>query len=274
MDNRIVKTTKFNTGFAGEVFLEEMQDGRQHIRKTYINSKSLTNADEIGKEWDALVFLHNAGYAVPEPYKKDQHNIIMQYVDSGNFWETYQAVGTTAQYELMDKFIKLLYDLHIITPNTPPSSGFIKNELMEIETIITGKGLDCYREILGKLEALSTEIKESPPCFIHRDYHPWNVLLDKNRKLYAIDLLLKQGDYRFDVGWTYMIMYRTGFEDFAQEFLEGYYKLKSEVCCNMEYFKQLANLRWIVNVWSENPSPFFRAMMDKGEQFIVDFLSC
>lgn len=42
-----------------------------------------------------------------------------------------------------------------------------------------------------------------PSCYLHRDYHIWNVLSDKNNKLYVIDLELKQGDYRFDVGWTY-----------------------------------------------------------------------
>ena len=55
-------------------------------------------------------------------------------------------------------------------------------------------------------------------CFIHRDHHPWNVLADSDGKLYVVDLPLSQGDFRFDVGWTYMLMFRSGFRSLQKRF--------------------------------------------------------
>jgi hypothetical protein len=65
------------------------------------------------------------------------------------------------------------------------------------------------------------------------------------------------------------------FKDFAQAFLAGYYKLKPDTCNDIEYFKQLANLRWLVNVSPENKNdkPWFPEMMAIAEQAITEFLN-
>jgi len=265
MDRQIIKTTILNGGFAGETLLEETQDGKRHIRKTYFNNTAL-----ITEEWDALVFLRNAGYNVPEPYKKTENSIFMQYIDGQTLWNGYEAADDAARQELTDKFTKLLYDLHTIKPNGAPGGGSIKKELTEIKGLIPKHRAD-YLKMLDKLEALSTDIENKPACYIHRDYHPWNVLMDRGQRLYVIDTPLKLGDHRFDVAWTYTLMLRTGFEGFAQAFLTGYYKLKPETRNDIDYFKQLANLRWLVNVYSDNPDPFFLPMIEKAERAMAEF---
>jgi aminoglycoside phosphotransferase family enzyme len=80
---------------------------------------------------------------------------------------------------------------------------------------------------------------------IHGDYHPWNTL-HKNQKIYVIDWIFRYGDYRYDVMWTYALLYRSGFEDFAQRFLNRY-KKRLDID-NQDFFLTLANLRWFVNV--------------------------
>ncbi len=274
MDNTIVKTTAFRDNPFCKVLLEEMQDGRKHVRKIYLNNEQLNN------EWDAMCFLYNEGFSVPEPYKKDENGMYLQYIDNGVFYDILIAADDTTKHELMAKFVKLLYDLHKIKPKDEPVNGFVKNELAEIKAIIEKKQIEHYWEILAKLEVLSAKISENKPCYIHRDYHVWNVLSDKNHKLYLIDMELKQGDCRFDVGWTYMLQSRSAVHDkisgdIAQAFLSEYYKLNPEAREDIEFFMQLANLRWLVNVAPENKSDkhWFPKMKAIAEQAITEFLS-
>jgi len=284
MDNIVVKTTVFRDHPGCKVLLEEKQDGQKHVRKSYgANNVSLNNVLLDDEEWDALCFLYNAGLNVPEPYKKDESGIYMQFIDNGMFSDLYNnASSNTQSNHLIDRFVRLLIDLHNIKPKTKaPPNGFIKNELAEIKTIVTNKQIDHYWDIVNELESLSLNIKEYPPCYIHRDYHIWNVLSDKEQKLYIIDMTLTQGDYRFDVGWTYMLMNRSSihdvrFADFAQEFITRYCKFRPEACIDIEYFKQLANLRWLVNVTPDKKTdkPWFPEMMTIAEQAIQDFLKC
>jgi aminoglycoside phosphotransferase (APT) family kinase protein len=227
-----------------------------------------------------MKILFDSGFNVPEPYEKFEKGYVMQYIDNGILWNLYQAADVATQSDLIDKFTKLLFDLHSVKPKSePPHGGFIKNELEEIKSIINEKQIDHYREIFDKLETLSIGIKEYPSCYIHRDYHVWNVLTDKNHKLYLIDMELKQGDYRFDVGWTYMLQSRSAVHDarhgkIAEAFLTGYYELQPKSRNDIEYFKQLANLRWLVNVAPLNKTDkhWFPEMKDKAEQAFAEFL--
>ena len=68
MDNGIVKTTAFRDHPNIKALLEEMQDGRRHVRKMSPLGVSL-----LDEEWDALCYLYNASFSVPKPYKKDEH---------------------------------------------------------------------------------------------------------------------------------------------------------------------------------------------------------
>ncbi|MDR1689388.1 MAG: hypothetical protein LBS21_12370, partial [Clostridiales bacterium] len=83
MNNHVVKTTVLRDNPGCKVLLEEMRDGRKHVRKSYVHS-----ADTDG-EWNALCFLYNANFNVPKPYKKDAQGMYMQYIDGGVLWDSY-----------------------------------------------------------------------------------------------------------------------------------------------------------------------------------------
>jgi len=65
------------------------------------------------------------------------------------------------------------------------------------------------------------------------------------------------------------------FIEFAQDFLTEYLKLKPDAIVDFEFFKQLANLRWLVNVrpgeWSEKPD-FWQRMIRDGERIMTDYI--
>jgi len=274
MTNPIIKTTIFRDHPGCKVLLEEMQDGQKHIRKSYWD-KATTD-----KEWDALNYLKSAGISIPELYRIDENGMYMQFIDGGMLWDSYQTADADRQQDLIEKFTKLLFDLHNVPPRDKPSfDNFIQNKLAEIKDIMERKQLDEYNEIYSKLKELSVNIKETPPCYIHRDYHVWNVLFDSNQKLYLIDMELTQGDFRFDVGWTYMLQKRSAVHDprhgeIAQAFLGRYYQLNPEANIDIAFFMQLANLRWLINVAPENKTDnhWFPEMRDIAEQNIKDFL--
>ncbi|MFT4166954.1 MAG: phosphotransferase [Microlunatus sp.] len=55
--------------------------------------------------------------------------------------------------------------------------------------------------------------KEAVPCerlILHRDYHPWNVLIDEEERPWVIDWDWQVGDARFDLAWACMLSYRSG----------------------------------------------------------------
>ncbi|AUD62786.1 hypothetical protein BK010_03995 [Tenericutes bacterium MO-XQ] len=61
-----------------------------------------------------------------------------------------------------------------------------------------------------------------------------------------IDWIYRYGDFRYDVMWTYALLYRSGFEDFAKIFLKRYQEKHPFI--DLEFFLTLANLRWFANV--------------------------
>jgi len=255
MESKTIKTTILNHGFAGEVRLEETSDGQKYVHKEYSTEvlEFPGNSNLMDDEWNTLVYLYNKGYNVPQPIRRTKNGMYMQYIENGALWEAYENADSDAQKEVIEKFTKLLYNLHIleVTDAKQPDSSFLQNEIAEIKQIIDEKGLyqlNNYMKTLERLKTISVSIAEQSQCYIHRDYHPWNVLLDKNNNQYAIDFVLKQGDYRFDAAWTYMLMSRTGFPEFAEYFLSEYKDLQPDVLIEFEFFKQLANFRWLVTV--------------------------
>jgi aminoglycoside phosphotransferase (APT) family kinase protein len=261
----IIQTTKLKGGFTGEVALIEMMDGRRFVHKSYPHPEA-----EITREWDSLVFLYNKGYSVPKPIRKDANSIYMQYIENGNLWEIYENANEDSREILIHKFAKLLYELHILDITdfeNPYSCGFIENELNEIENILNEKQLNKYFPALEHLRFLSANMKESPLCFIHRDFHPWNILVGSDEKLFAVDMPLAQGDFRFDAGWTYMLMARSGFDEFAEEFISAYGKLNPLVYDDLNFYKSLANLRWLANVGTAD-SDYFRFLIQNAEKFL------
>lgn len=258
--SEIIKTTTLEGGSGGHAKLLETSDGKLIVHKSYAHL--LPSTKEIDNELDTLVYLYKMGISVPKPISRDKTGFTMQYIDGGMFIDKYKE--STDKNDLMKKFAKTLHDLHTLE-TTEKTSNFINTELSEIKQVIEKYNFTEYQKILNTLETAASHITEQPPCYIHRDYHAWNVLSDKNGKLYIIDLTLKQGDFRFDVGWTYMLMARNGENPgFSESFFAEYKKLNFAVSEDFEFFKQLANLRWLINV-----KPWQIGHFDEGWQWLI-----
>lgn len=246
------------SGWAGEIISLKFKDNTQkYVIKTYNSSKN--GLENIKQEWKGLNLLYNANYPVPRPIMSDFVNekpyIVMEEIEGENLWTCYQTLSKEDKDQLLERFVKVFFELHgldvsIVDKELVKDStiSFIEKEINEIKKLVEENKLEYFTQIIDWLQKEKANIIGEKLSIIHRDYHPWNVIVDNNEKIYVIDLLWGIGDYRFDLAWTCTLMERSGFEDFSQNVLKKYKELKSENINNFEYFKVFSTLRWLINV--------------------------
>lgn len=143
---------------------------------------------------------------------------------------------------MITDFTDVLIDIHQ-EKNTQKTREFIQEEIKEIEQINQILNDQNVMLVLDELKKKMNLVSSKTLSRIHGDYHPWNTL-HKDHKIYVI--YYRYGDFRYDVMWTYALLYRSGFENFAKRFLSRYKERFS--IDNEDFFLTLANLRWFVNV--------------------------
>ncbi|AIY78836.1 kinase domain protein [Clostridium botulinum 202F] len=246
------------SGWAGEIISLEFKDNTQkYVIKTYNSNKN--GLENIKQEWTGLNLLYNANYPVPRPIISDFVNekpyIVMEKIEGENLWTCYQTLSKENRQQLLEKFVKVFLKLHELDVSIvdkelrkDSTSSFIEKEINEIKKLVEENKLEYFTQIIDWLQKEKANIIGEKLSIIHRDYHPWNVIVDNNKAIYVIDLLWGIGDYRFDLAWMYTLMERIGFEDFSQNAFKKYKELKNENINNFEYFKVFSTLRWLINV--------------------------
>jgi aminoglycoside phosphotransferase (APT) family kinase protein len=255
----IIQETKvLKSGWAGEIISLKCEGNTQkYVIKTYNSSKN--GLENIKQEWKGLNLLYNANYPVPRPIMSDFVNekpyIVMEEVEGNNLWDCYQTLAKEGKEQLLEKFVKAFVELHALDVSLvdkqlakDSTSSFVEKEINDIKKLVEENKLEYFNQIIDWLQKEKVNIIFEKLSIIHRDYHPWNVIVDSNEKIYVIDLLWGVGDYRFDLAWTYTLMERSGFEEFSQSVLKKYKKIKNENINNFEYFKVFSTVRWLINV--------------------------
>lgn len=246
------------SGWAGEIIsLKSKDNAQRYVIKTYSSSKN--GLENIKQEWSGLNLLYKANYPVPEPitfdFTNDKPYIVMEEIEGENLWTCYQNLSMEDKEQLLNEFIKVFFELHeldisIVDKELVKDStiSFIEKEINEIKDLVKENNLEGFAQIIDWLDTEKVNIIGHKLSIIHRDYHPWNVIVHNKEKLYVIDLLWGIGDYRFDLAWTYTLMERSGFEEFSQKVFKKYAELRTENIDNFEYFKVFSTLRWLINV--------------------------
>lgn len=255
---KIQEAKVLKAGWAGEIISLKCKGNTQkYVIKTYNSSKN--GIENIKQEWKGLNLLYNVNYPVPRPimsnFVNEKPYIVMEEVQGDNLWNCYQTLSKEDKEQLLEKFVKTFFELHALDVSIVDKElvkdttiSFIEKEIKEIKKLVEENKLEYFIQIIDWLQKEKVNIIGEKLSIIHRDYHPWNVIVDNNEKIYVIDLLWGVGDYRFDLAWTYTLMERSGFEEFSQNVLKKYEKLKNESINNFEYFKVFSTLRWLINV--------------------------
>lgn len=256
---KIQNTKVLNSGWAGEIISLKVKDNPQKlVVKTYNSSKN--RRENIQQEWAGLNILYNANYPVPKPiiisdFLNTKPYIVMEEIKGDNFWTCYLNSSNEMKEQLLNIFVDVFFKLHtldtsIVNNELTASStvSFIEKEINDIKNLTKENNFEYFTEVISWLNAEKANILGNKVSIIHRDFHPWNVLVDTNGKLYVIDLLWGIGDYRFDLAWTCSLMERSGFESFSNSIFKKYKEIQNDTINNFDYFKVLTTLRWLVNV--------------------------
>ena len=258
MGAKIEKMISLKSAWTSEIIsLQFENDTQRYVVKTYGGGK---NAQQnILREWSGLNFLYRANYPVPKPILHDLGSetpyLLMEEIDGQNLWTVYEKASRETQQKLLTSFIRLLFDLHALDSSiagdpfaAQSTADFIEQELREIENRANQNGIENLAPTIAWLHQEKAKVSAENPSILHRDYHPWNVVVDTKDKAYVIDLGWGIGDYRFDLAWLCTLMDRTGLDGFSQVAWIEYQALRQGEIRDFAYFKVLATLRWLISV--------------------------
>ena len=214
------------------------------------------------REWRALTRLCAVNYAVPrvilfEPEARHLGRpfIVMDYVPSTPFWHVFGAADPVRQAQLTRLFAARLVALHALDPQllepaailTHPHS-YIERELEQLRRDSANSPHAPLAELVGWLEGRKQAVPCERPAILHRDYHPWNVLVDAAEHLWVVDWDWQIGDARFDLAWTCTLMQRSGFHTFSSAVRAEYARQTDRSLDELAYFEVLTTVRWLLNV--------------------------
>lgn len=230
------------------------------VLKTYAATKS--GVEQAAREWQALTHLGAIGYPVPPVrlLESDRAHlgkpfIVMDLVPGRPLWHVREQANQQEQDRLTGVFVCGLVALHALDPRPlePVRAhqmpyGPIEHELAELRGAMSGSKHHSLAGVVEWLERGKQRVPCSEPVILHRDYHPWNVLIESDTQWTVIDWDWTIGDRRFDVAWTLTLMQRSGFDDFCRDVGRAYAAKSGNVLDEMDYFEVLTSLRWLLNV--------------------------
>ena len=257
---------------------------RTSVLKLYAPTRQ--GSEHATREWHALTQLRAAGYPVPQGllFEPDAGPlgspfIVMDHVPAPSFWTVFETAEPARQAVLTQAFVTQLLALQALDPRIlQPGAGsvdpasYLEHEL----ALLRRDSANAQHAMLPRVVDWLEQGKESVPCerpaILHRDYHPWNVLVDADEQLWVIDWDWQIGDPRFDLAWTCTLMQRSGFSSFSRDVKAEYARRSERGIEGLDYFEVLTTVRWLLNVLpAEDPEvPVDAAARAEFRVFLVD----
>lgn len=224
-------------------------------------------ADQSGqahaeREWRALTSLGAAGYPVPaahafepDPLTIGNPFVVLEQIAGEQLWAIYERGSPGEQLRIVQDFVARLTELHAHAPQLleprlawPHPYAYIDWELAGLRGDAQRSAHTSLAGVVAWLERHRDAAPCARPAILHRDYHPWNVLVDAAGELVVIDWDWRVGDPRFDLAWAITLMRRSGFAAFAAAVQAEYARQSGRAPAELAYFEALATLRWLLNV--------------------------
>ncbi len=215
-------------------------------------------ADKCEREEQAFSLMMAYQYPVPLKMRWDETAerlgkpfLIMRRINGKPLGDIMRA-DSARQPELLTRFVQLVVDLHRLRDFRPDLINFVHYR-PSIYTPITisvwrkpmveDRGQTWAIPIFDWLDAHKVNRMEwiSP---LHGDFHPDNVLLTPDDKLYVIDWSgFALGDYRVDLAWTLLLVSTMGYPELRPLILSEYERISGHAVDNIEYFDVIAALK-------------------------------
>lgn len=237
-------------------------------------------SEHATREWRALTHLRVMKYPVPRVilFEPDARHlghpfIVMDHIPGASFWNVFEAADSAAQARLTRSFATQLVRLHALDPHLlEPASlpahpySYIEHELEQLRHDSASSPHAMLTEIVHWLEQRQQAVPCERPAILHRDYHPWNVLVDTTEKLWIIDWDWQIGDARFDLAWTCMLMRRSNFDAFSSAVRDEYAQQSDRSLNELTYFEVLTTVRWLLNVLPSARADFREFLVEPVRQ--------
>ena len=221
-------------------------------------------AQKAQREFSILSGLMRVGYPVPivrvleeNPTHLGTPFIMMDRI-KGHTMSDFMRIQPSKYDVLLELFSKLFVRLHRLdytkVINEKISSGhnpyfWIHRNLDGYEHVIRTFHKPEFNPVLEWLRNQANEVPCNKPSLTHRDFHPFNILLDEDHQPYVIDWTAWDvTDFRADLGWTLLLHGAFTGRSFRDETLKGYETAAEIQVENIEYFEVLAGLRRMLDV--------------------------
>ncbi|MHA1961149.1 MAG: phosphotransferase family protein [Candidatus Thorarchaeota archaeon] len=217
------------------------------------------------KEYLLLQGLNRVEYPVPRVFLVEEDSsqlgapfIVMERI-TGQTMGIALRESPTQQSRLGALFSELFVNLHNlewqeVIRDFDPKPSFSVNEvigeqLTNYEHEIAHYKREEFIPILEWLRAMESSVSCERLSLTHRDFHPFNIMMDETGKPFVIDWTSANiSDYRVDLGWTLLLIGAFSGKEIRDSTLEGYERLIGKQVEEIEYFEILAALRRLFDV--------------------------
>lgn len=223
-------------------------------------------ANRAKSEFDILQSLAVAGFPVPQVFAVETESgvfdgpfIIMERILGTTMLEKMNQDNKALFSKMIDLFGKLFVQLHSLDWRKMPVVP--EAYLRASPQSVFREHVDGYREhilrhrvgflspIVDWLSEHLHEVVLLPISILHRDFHPMNILIDKEGNPYVIDWTAAMlGDPRIDVAWSMLLAELHLGGELRDMILDSYQNARGEVLQNMDYFIIDACLRRLSDI--------------------------
>lgn len=270
-DVRIIGLRSISAGWESDVYsfdIEHGPIGERRFRELILRVYPGNDANEKSKrEFRGMEQLYKAGYPVPEVFILERDNLffdgpfmIMERINGEGFWPILVGATGNRQKELLTLFCRLLVQLHELDWHQFPEDTvdsdyddpyrFIDRNLKKgremLRTVLTLPG---FIPIIQWLEERRDLVPCNRPSLIHWDFHPGNILFQKDNAAVVIDWTqICISDYRFDLAWTLLLMSTHENSEWRGLILKEYKRLSGRQIEQIEYFEVFACAKRLLSI--------------------------
>lgn len=266
-DLRIRDLASVGAGWECDVFsfvLEGQEAGT--ARRENLILRVYAGSDVVQKsarEFAALRQLHRSGYPVPRALALEQEGsplsrpfVIMERIEGPLLGELWPRTSPQRRRELLALFLNLFVDLHaldwrpfVADPSSHRPEESVGATLDSLLAYARRLRRSEFEPVLAWLKARLGEVPPGRLAVTHGDYHARNILVRPDGVPFVVDWTQSDvTDYRFDLGWTLLVIGAFDGPAARDGILAEYERLAGSPATAVEYFEVGACVRFLLPI--------------------------
>lgn len=242
-----------STGWEGELFClqlgyveEDVEREEEIVLKVYAGESGPRKAR---REFHALAWLAEVGYPAPRPLfssppdaESTRAYVAMERIVGETVAHLLESGSEEQKLALIQRCCRLYANLHAL-PQEPGKSDVIQAWLAQVRASCQQLP-GVFEPVMGWLQDQGGQITCQRASYLHGDFHFNNVMLREDGRLVVIDWtgpLLS--DYRFDLGWTLLLLRTQGRAELVDPVLEEYERQAGRAVEHLAFFEASACCR-------------------------------